>query len=246
MRERSPKMSWYEGPTLLEALDNIVAPKRPTEKPLRIPIQDVYKVGGVGTVPVGRVETGVLKPGMTARFAPTGVEAEVKSAEVHHTEVDQAGPGENVGFHCKNVTTEDIRRGHVASDANNEPATGVSSFEAQVIIMNHAGQISNGYAPVIDCHTAHVSCSFHDIKSKMDRKTGKVLEENPEFVKQGDACMVEMLPHKPLCVESFNDFPPLGRFAIRDMRMTVGVGVIKSVTKEESRPSDSEEEDDED
>lgn len=128
---------------------------------------------------------------------------------------------------------KDIRRGDVASDANDSPATGVSSFEAQVIVMNHPGKITKGYCPVIDCHTAHVACSFANIKEKMDRRTGKVVEENPEFLQNGDAAIVTMVPTKPLCVESFAEYPPLGRFAIRDMRQTVAVGVIKSITKEE-------------
>lgn len=231
--EKSDNMKWYSGPTLLDALDNVTPPKRPVDKSLRIPIQDVYKIGGIGTVPVGRVESGTMKPGITARFAPSGIEAEVKSCEVHHESLPEVGPGTNVGFNVKNVAVKDIRRGDVASDANDSPATGVSSFEAQVIVMNHPGKITKGYCPVIDCHTAHVACSFANIKEKMDRRTGKVVEENPEFLQNGDAAIVTMVPTKPLCVESFAEYPPLGRFAIRDMRQTVAVGVIKSITKEE-------------
>ena len=110
---------------------------------------------------------------------------------------------------------------------------GASTFFAQVIVMNHPGQISSGYSPVLDCHTAHVACKFKNIDQKMDRRSGKVLEENPKFVKTGDACMVTLEPTTPLCVESFAEYPPLGRFAVRDMRQTVAVGVIKSVDKSE-------------
>lgn len=231
LTEKSSNMPWYEGPTLLEALDELTPPKRPTDKPLRVPIQDVYKIGGVGTVPVGRVETGTIQAGIEAAFAPSDVVAEIKSVEIHHEVLESAGPGENVGFHVKNVAAKDIRRGYVASDANDHPASGVSSFEAQVILMNHPGEISNGYTPVIDCHTAHVACKFAHIKAKMDRQTGKIVEENPKSIKTGDAAIVELEPTKPFCVETFAEFPPLGRFAIRDMRQTVGVGVIKSITK---------------
>jgi elongation factor 1-alpha len=235
MIEKSPNMPWYKGPTLLEALDTVTAPKRPTEKPLRLPLQDVYKIGGIGTVPVGRVETGVIKPGIHAMFAPTGLVAEIKSVEMHHESLPEAVPGDNVGFNVKNVAVKDLRRGFVASDSKNEPASAVSTFEAQVIVMNHPGQISNGYSPVLDCHTAHVACKFANIKEKMDRRSGKVLEENPKFVKTGDACIVDLEPTKPLCVETFTDFPPLGRFAVRDMRQTVAVGVIKAITKAEKK-----------
>ncbi|KAL3780087.1 hypothetical protein ACHAW5_004571 [Stephanodiscus triporus] len=231
--ERSENMPWYAGPTLLGALDGLTPPKRPVNLPLRIPVQDVYKIGGVGTVPVGRVETGRIRPGITVKFAPSGIEAEVRSCEVHHESRAEVGPGNNVGFNVKNVAVKDVRRGDVASDADDNPAHGVTSFEAQIVVMNHPGRITRGYCPVIDCHTAHVACRFADIKEKLDRRTGKVVEENPEFLQNGDAAIVTMIPTKPLCVESFAEFPPLGRFAIRDMRTTVAVGVIKSITKAE-------------
>jgi len=230
MIERSPNMPWYKGPILLEALDSVVPPKRPTDKPLRLPLQDVYKIGGIGTVPVGRVETGILKPGMVVTFAPVGLSTEVKSVEMHHESLPEAVPGDNVGFNVKNLSVKELRRGFVASDSKNSPAANIQTFEAQVIILNHPGQIGNGYAPVLDCHTAHVACKFANIKQKMDRRSGKVLEENPKFVKSGDACMVDLEPSKPMCVETFEAFPPLGRFAVRDMRQTVAVGVIKAVT----------------
>jgi elongation factor 1-alpha len=233
MIEKSPNLSWYTGPTLLEALDQIVPPKRPTDKPLRLPLQDVYKIGGIGTVPVGRVETGILKPGMTVTFAPVNVTTEVKSVEMHHETLPEAIPGDNVGFNIKNVSVKDIRRGNVAGDSKNDPPRESLTFFAQVIILNHPGQISSGYTPVLDCHTAHIACKFEDIKSKIDRRTGKELEEAPKFVKSGDACMVTLRPTKPLCVEVFSEYPPLGRFAVRDMKQTVAVGVVKSVEKRE-------------
>jgi elongation factor 1-alpha len=230
MIERSDKMGWYKGPYLLEALDGMREPKRPIDKPLRLPLQDVYKIGGIGTVPVGRVETGVIKPGMTAMFAPVGKSTEVKSVEMHHESLPQAVPGDNVGFNVKNLSVKDLRRGYVASDAKNDPAKGAETFEAQVIVMNHKN-IMNGYAPVLDCHTAHVACKFTHIQNRIDRRTNKVAEENPKVIKTGDAAMVTLTPQRPLCVETFKEYPPLGRFAVRDMRMTVAVGVIQAVNK---------------
>jgi len=231
MIEKSPNMTWYKGPTLLEALDLIEAPKRPTDKPLRLPLQDVYKIGGIGTVPVGRVETGILKPGMNVTFAPAGVTTEVKSVEMHHTALIEAQPGDNVGFNVKNLSVKDIRRGMVAGDAAKDPPQETADFDAQVIVLNHPGQIQNGYCPVLDCHTAHIACKFSEILSKMDRRTGKETEKFPKALKSGDAAMINLIPTKPMCVESFSDYPPLGRFAVRDIRQTVAVGVIKAVNK---------------
>jgi elongation factor 1-alpha len=231
MLEKSTNLPWYKGPTLLEALDAIVPPKRPVEKPLRLPLQDVYKICGIGTVPVGRVETGVLQPGMTVLFAPVGLTTEVKSVEMHHESLPEAIPGDNVGFNVKNVSVKDIRRGFVCSDAKNDPAQEAESFVAQVIILNHPGQIHAGYTPVLDCHTAHIACKFAEILTKVDRRTGKELEAAPKNVKSGDAAMVRLIPSKQMCVETFSEYPPLGRFAVRDMRQTVAVGVIKEVSK---------------
>ncbi|VDK55373.1 unnamed protein product [Anisakis simplex] len=244
--ESSINMPWYKGwrvenrlggkasgRTLLEALDSIFPPKRPTDKPLRLPLRDVYKIGGVGTVPVGRVETGILKPGMVVTFAPQNVTTEVKSVEMHHEALTEALPGDNVGFNVKNISVKDIRRGSVASDSKNDPAKEARSFTAQVIIMNHPGQLSAGYTPVLDCHTAHIACKFAELKEKVDRRSGKKVEDNPKFLKSGDAGIVELVPTKPMCVETFTEYAPLGRFAVRDMRQTVAVGVIKAVDKTE-------------
>lgn len=231
MLERSANTPWYNGPILIEALDKIIPPKRPTEKPLRLPLQDVYKIGGIGTVPVGRVETGIIKPGMQVSFAPGDVKTEVKSVEMHHTSIPEAIPGDNVGFNVKGLSTKDIKRGYVCGDAKNDPPREVESFLAQVIIMNHPGQIENGYCPVLDCHTAHIACKFTEIQSKIDRRTGKAIEEEPKSVKNGDSALIVLTPTKPMCVESFAEYPPLGRFAVRDMKQTVAVGVVKVANK---------------
>jgi len=246
MLEKSTNMDWWKTQkidtkgskftyeTLFDALDNINPPTRPLDKALRLPLQDVYKIGGIGTVPVGRVETGIIKPGMVVNFAPNGPTTEVKSVEMHHEALSEAVPGDNVGFNVKNVSVKEVKRGNVCSDSKNDPAKEAANFDAQVIVLNHPGQIQAGYAPVLDCHTAHIACKFGELLTKIDRRTGKSLEDNPKFVKSGDSCMVKMVPSKPMCVESFQEYPPLGRFAVRDMKQTVAVGVIKAVEKKEA------------
>merc|ERR1712198_738116 len=245
MLEKSSNMDWwkkqkidtkgskFEFETLFDALDNITLPTRPLEKALRLPLQDVYKIGGIGTVPVGRVETGVIKPGMVVNFAPAGPTTEVKSVEMHHEALSEAVPGDNVGSNVKNVSVKDLKRGFVASDSKNDPAKEAADFQAQVIVLNHPGQIQAGYSPVLDCHTAHIACKFSELQTKIDRRTGKEIEASPKFVKSGDSCIVKMVPSKPMCVETFASYAPLGRFAVRDMKQTVAVGVIKDVTKKE-------------
>ena len=233
MISESDNMPWYKGPYLLKALDAIKPPKRPILKPLRLPLQDVYKISGIGTVPVGRVETGIMKPNITVCFGPLGTTTECKSVEMHHESVTEAIPGDNVGFNVKGLSVTDIKRGYVASDAKNKPAEDTEYFNAQVIVMNHPGQIMNGYAPVLDCHTCHIACKFTEIENKMDKRTGTITEEFPKSIKSGDAGIVRMTPSKPMVVEAFSAFPPLGRFAVRDMKQTVAVGVIK-----ETKPLD--------
>merc|ERR1712223_136200 len=248
MIEKTANMSWYKGWskeckdadgknakfsgfTLFEALDAIIPPARPSNKPLRLPLQDVYEIGGIGTVPVGRVETGIIKAGMVVTFAPAAVTTEVKSVEMHHETLAEGVPGDNVGFNVKNVAVKDIRRGNVASDSKNDPAKESLSFNAQVIVLNHPGEIQKGYTPVLDCHTAHIACKFSELLEKIDRRSGKKIEDNPSKIKSGDASIVKLVSTKPMCVEAFAAYPPLGRFAVRDMRQTVAVGVIKSVEK---------------
>lgn len=230
MISKSDKMPWYKGPYLTEALDGLIPPKRPTDLPLRLPINDVFKISGVGTVPVGRVETGILKSGMILLFTPSGLTSECKQVEMHHEVLAEAVPGDNVGFNVRNISVKDIKRGYVVSDTKNKPASECESFVAQVIVLNHPNQIANGYSPVLDCHTTHTACKFEKITQKLDRRTGKVMEEEPKSIKNGDAAMVILHPTKPMCVENYKEFPPLGRFAVRDMKQTVAVGVIKEVT----------------
>jgi elongation factor 1-alpha len=229
--EKSDKMGWYKGDTLLEALDKVEPPVRPVEKALRLPLQDVYKITGVGTVPVGRVETGVLKAGVLVSFAPGAVTTECKSVEMHHTTLEEAIPGDNVGFNIKGINAKDLRRGYVASDSKNDPAKECETFNAQVIVLNHPNKIQAGYTPVLDCHTSHIACKFEKLLSKIDRRSGKEIEAEPKEIKNQEACIVMMAPQKSMCVETFAEYPPLGRFAVRDMKQTVAVGVIKGVTK---------------
>ena len=228
----SPNMSWYKGPTLLQALDVLEVPAQATNLPLRLPIQDVYTITGIGTVPVGRVECGVLKPDMKVIFMPSNKVGEVKSIEMHHETLPQALPGDNVGFNVRGIAKNDIKRGDVAGPVDNPPMV-AKTFVAQIMVLNHPSVITVGYTPVFHCHTAQVACTFIELQKKLDPKTGEVKEENPQFLKAGDAAIVKIQPTKPLVIEKAKDFPQLGRFAIRDMGATVAAGMCIDVEKRE-------------
>jgi len=230
--ERSPNMPWYNGPTLVEALDLLQIPPKPVDKPLRIPIQAVYAISGIGTVPVGRVETGVLKKGDRVVFMPPAVVGEVRSIEMHHTQIEKAEPGDNIGFNVRGVSKTDIKRGDVAGHLTNPP-TVAKEFTARVFIYQHPSAITKGYTPVIHAHTASISAKIVEIVSKLDPRTGKEAEKNPQMIKTGDAAIVKFAPIKQMVVEKFSDFPPLGRFAMRDMGKTIGIGIVIDVVPEQ-------------
>jgi elongation factor 1-alpha len=229
LAKKSDKMLWYKGPTLFEALDKMEVPPKPINKPLRLPIQDVYTITGVGSVPVGRVETGVLKEGDDLIFMPSKVKGQVKSIETHHVKVPKALPGDNIGFNVRGISKKDVHRGDVAGHLDNPP-TIAKEFIGQIIIIHHPTAIAAGYSPVLHSNTGQISCRFKGLIAKLDPRTGQTVEENPAFLKTGDGAIVRFEPIQPISVETYADFPELGRFAIRDMGTTVAAGVIKEIT----------------
>ncbi len=228
--KRSEKTPWYKGPTLYEVLDTFTSPPKPTDKPLRLPVQDVYSITGVGTVPVGRVETGILKEGDTLVFMPPNVKGECKSIETHHERIPQAVPGDNIGFNIRGIAKTDIHRGDVAGHTD-KPPTVAKEFVGQIIIIYHPTAIAQGYTPVLHAHTATMAATFTELVRKIDPRTGQTIEEKPSFLKTGDGAIVKLRPVRPLVIESYSEIPQLGRFAVRDMGATIGVGIVKEVTE---------------
>ena len=230
IKENSSNTPWYKGPALVPALDEFTAPEKPTKLPLRVPIQDVYSITGVGTVPVGRIETGIMKKADNVIFEPAGKSGEVKSIEMHHEMMEQAEPGDNVGFNVRGVGKTDIRRGDVAGHTDSAP-TVAKEFTAQIVVMQHPGVITVGYTPVFHCHTAQVACTFLELVQKMNPATGAVEEKNPDFLKTGNAAIVKVKPTKPMVIENVKEIPHMGRFAIRDMGQTVAAGMCIDIVK---------------
>jgi len=228
--ELSPNMPWYKGPTLIEALDEFEEPPKPTDKPLRIPVQDVYTITGVGTVPVGRVETGVLRVGDSIVVMPSGAVGEVKSIETHHTPIQEAQPGDNIGFNLRGVSKEDVKRGYVIGPTSNPP-TVVKEFVARIIVVFHPTAIAPGYTPVLHAHTAQIPAQVVELVQKLDPRTGQVTEENPKSLKTGDAAVVKIRPLKPMSIEEYKAIPQLGRFALRDSGRTIAAGIVEKITE---------------
>ena len=227
-KKAGENMAWYKGPSLIEALDALKPPEKLTDKPLRVPIQDAYTITGVGTVPVGRVETGVLKPGMKVVFEPSASAGEVKSVEMHHEQLEKAEPGDNVGFNVRGIAKNDVKRGDVCGTADSPP-TVAEEFTAQIVVLQHPTAVTVGYTPVFHCHTTQVACTFTELVKKINPASGEVIAENPDMLKTGDAAIVKLKPTRPLVIEKASEFPPLGRFAIRDMGATVGAGIVTDV-----------------
>ncbi|MDQ1279765.1 MAG: elongation factor 1-alpha [Thermoproteota archaeon] len=228
--EKSPNMPWYTGPTLMQAFDMFSVPTKPVDKPLRIPIQDVYTITGVGTVPVGRVESGVLRTGDSVIFMPTGAKGEARSIETHHVMINEAVPGDNIGFSVKGVSKADVRRGDVLGPVSNPP-TVAKEFIGQIVVIFHPTAIAMGYTPVLHAHTVSIATTFAELIQKIDSRTGQVVEEKPAFLKTGDGALVRFRPLRPIVIEEFSSIPELGRFAVRDMGTTIAAGVVRKVTE---------------
>src|SRR3989338_6649873 len=232
--KRSANMPWYTGPTLLEQLDRFILPQKPTNLPLRLPLQDVYNIQGIGVVPVGRIETGTMKIGDKVIAMPgregNGVKGEVKSIEMHHEQIQQAEPGDNVGFSVRGMNKKDIARGDVIGHESSPP-TVVTEFTAQIVVLNHPSVMTVGYTPVFHIHTAQVACQFTELVKKLDPATGQTLQEKPDMLKNGDAAIVKVKPAKPLVIEKQSDIPHMARFAIRDAGNTVAAGMCIDYVK---------------
>ena len=228
--KKSENMPWWTGKTLLETFDDFTLPEKPTGKPLRIPIQDVYSITGVGTVPVGRVETGTMKPGDKIVVMPSGATGEIKTIETHHQEMPSAEAGDNIGFNLRGIEKKDIKRGDVLGTPNSPPMV-AKEFKAQIIVIHHPTAIAPGYTPVMHCHTSQVAATITAFEAKINPASGAVEEENPKFLKVGDSAIVRIRPVRPTCIETFQDFPELGRFALRDMGATIAAGIVKEITE---------------
>jgi len=228
--KKSTNMPWYKGVSLLEALDQFVEPPKPIDKPLRIPVQDVYSITGVGTVPVGRVETGKIRVGDTVIIMPEGLTAEVKDIETHHTKMTEAMAGDNIGFNLRGVAKSDFRRGSVVGPTSSPP-TIAKEFLAQIIVVYHPTAVAPGYTPVLHAHTSQVAATISEIIAKIDPRTGQPTEEKPKTIKTGDSAIVKITPLRPLVLETFKEYPELGRFALRDSGSTVAAGIVREITQ---------------
>lgn len=235
--KKSENMAWYKGPTVLEQFDQFTEPKLPTDLPMRMPVQDVYEITGIGTVPVGKIETGIMKVGQKIKVLPgrtgKGVDGEVKSIEMHHEQLQESVAGDNVGINIRGVGKKDIARGDVICDAA-KPSSVVEEFIATITVINHPTVLAKGYTPVFHVHTAQVPCQFIELIEQIDPKTGQVVKEKPEFLKNGDSAKVKIKPQGNLCLETQKDNPYMSRFAVRDAGSTVAAGLCTEIVKKKN------------
>jgi len=232
--KKSDKMAWYKGPTIREQIDLFPAPESPTNLPMRMPVQDVYEITGIGTVPVGKVETGIMKIGQKVKVLPgrtgEGIQGEIKTIEAHHETLPIAEAGENVGVNVRGIGKKDIARGDVICDAA-FPVPIVEEFVAQIAVINHPTVLAKGYTPVFHIHTAQVPCQFIELIAQIDPRTGETIKENPDFLKKGDVAKVRIKPQGRLAIETQKENPYMSRFAVRDAGATVAAGVCLEITK---------------
>src|SRR3989344_3774957 len=229
--KKSTNMPWYKGPTVLEQIDLFSLPEKLTTLPLRMPLQDVYEITGIGTVPVGKIATGVMKVGQKVIILPgrsgTGVHGEIKTIEMHHEQLPAAEAGDNVGINIRGIGKKDVARGDVICDAA-QPATIAEEFVAQIAVISHPTVIAKGYTPVFHVHTAQVPCQFIELIEKTS--PDGVNAKNPDFLKNGDIAKVRVKPMGNLVVETQAKNPHMARFAIRDAGATVAAGVCIEIT----------------
>ena len=232
--KKSDKMPWYKGPTVMEQLDQFPTPALPTNLPMRMPVQDVYEITGIGTVPVGKIETGIMKPGMKIRVLPgrsgVGIDGEIKTIEAHHETLPEALAGDNVGVNIRGIGKKDIARGDVICEASH-PIPIVEEFIATITVINHPTVLAKGYTPVFHVHTAQVPCQFIELIEQIDPRTGQVIKQNPDFLKNGDTAKVRIKPIGNLALETQKDNPYMSKFAVRDAGQTVAAGMCTEITK---------------
>jgi len=235
--KKSEKMAWYKGPTVLEQFDLFPAPELPTNLPMRMPCQDVYEITGIGTVPVGKIETGIMKVGQKVMVLPgrtgKGIAGEVKTIEAHHEQLPEAVAGDNVGINIRGVGKKDIARGDVICEASN-PIPIVEEFIATITVINHPSVLAKGYTPVFHIHTAQVPCQFVELIAQIDPRTGETIKENPDFLKNGDSAKVRIAPQGNLALETQKENPFTSRFAVRDAGQTVAAGMCTEITKKKN------------
>ncbi len=232
--KKTDKMPWYKGPSIVEQIDLFPAPELPTNLPMRMPVQDVYEITGIGTVPVGKVETGIMKVGQKVIILPgrtgTGIPGEIKTIEAHHETLPDAPAGMNVGVNIRGIGKKDIARGDVICEASS-PIPIVEEFVAQIAVINHPTVLAKGYTPVFHIHTAQVPCQFTELIEQIDPKSGQVIKQNPDFLKNGDVAKVRIRPQGNLCLETAKENPFMGRFAVRDAGATVAAGMCLEIVK---------------
>eukprot|EP01156_Anaeramoeba_ignava_P011776 Anaeramoba_ignava/a485115_37.p1 GENE.a485115_37~~a485115_37.p1 ORF type:complete len:302 (-),score=89.57 a485115_37:158-997(-) len=225
IKDRFPEgfCTWYTGPTLLEYIDQIQPPEQLFQLPFRMSIIDRYREKG--TVIHGKIESGTVSKGDILLLMPPKIPVEILTISIESTRIHKAEPGDNVKMRLRGVNEEDISVGFVICDYEN-PVSVAQSFLAQTIILDHKSIISPGYKCVMHIHSLVIECAFGKLLATVDKKTQKVIQKKPQFIRTGDSAVVRLFLPNPISVETYKSFPQFGRFMLRDEGKTIAVGVI--------------------
>ncbi|GAA5984478.1 hypothetical protein JCM10908_003366 [Rhodotorula pacifica] len=226
---------WVEGEPLLTFLDQMPLLDRKTNAPLMVPISEKYS--DMGCVVVGKLESGKVRKNQDLLLMPnkTPVQATAIYNEMEE-EVPMALSGDNVRIRLRGVEDTDINVGFVLTDPK-KPVRSVTQFEAQLVILDIKSIISAGFSAVMHVHTASEEVTLVNLLHYYDRKTGRKSRRPPQFAKKGMKIIALLETAQPVCVETFQIQPQLGRFTLRDEGKTIAIGKItKLIERTEDLP----------
>ncbi|XP_067623995.1 eukaryotic peptide chain release factor GTP-binding subunit ERF3A isoform X2 [Eurosta solidaginis] len=217
---------WYKGLPFIPFIDQLPSLNRNAEGPFIMPIVDKYK--DMGTVVMGKVESGTARKGQNLLVMPNRTQVSVDQLFSDDDEVTSVGPGENIKVKLKGIEEEDVSPGFVLCDATNPIKTG-KIFDAQVVILEHKSIICAGYSAVMHIHCAAEEITVKALICLVDKKTAEKSKTRPRFVKQDQVAIMRIECSGMICLEQFKLFPQMGRFTLRDENKTIAIGKVLKV-----------------
>uniref|UniRef100_A0A674CRP5 G1 to S phase transition 1 n=1 Tax=Salmo trutta TaxID=8032 RepID=A0A674CRP5_SALTR len=229
LKDPIEECTWYMGLPFIPHLDSLPSFNRITDGPVRLPIVDKYK--DMGTVILGKLESGSIAKAQQLVMMPNRHTVEVLSLLSDEVETDEAVPGENLKLRLKGIEEEEILPGFILCNAENLCHSG-RTFDAQIVIIEHKSIICPGYNAVLHIHTCIEEVQITALICLVDKKTGEKSKTRPRFVKQDQVCIARLRCAGTICLETFKDFPQMGRFTLRDEGKTIAIGKVLKLVPE--------------